>query len=373
MAITEYYVDPSLDSNTGTGTIGDPFGDLQFGLDTVTRDATNGDRFNIKDSATEVIVSSLDFSLYGTASPAAPLRFEGYTSAAGDGGIGRMSTTSFIVNNQNYDNVTFTNLEMFGDGTNSLLFQLDDNIGFFNCEIYGTSIVGSLISIDNDCYVYNCHLHDFGRNAIIALLNARIYNNYIDSKSGVPVSTLNRCIFIDSDDGIVANNIINCNSESHRGIYLDSGVDYTKVTNNSILGTANNTVSGIDTFGTSISSIITNNLVEGFSGIGGQGVSFGNLDPVIFRNNAFFNNTIDFPAFPTGSQIVNSFGNESLIASPFAKNGANTFANRLEYFKPVDTGNVVNGADNNFTKGAVQALVGGAPPSGGTSYYIVGL
>ena len=62
MAITNYYVDPSINANSGTGTIGDPFGDLQYALDTVTRDSTNGDQFNIKAGTAEVLTGTLDFS-----------------------------------------------------------------------------------------------------------------------------------------------------------------------------------------------------------------------------------------------------------------------------------------------------------------------
>lgn len=91
MAITEYYIDPAIDANSGTGTIGDPFGDLQYALDTVTRDGTNGDRFNVKAGTAEVLTAALSLATYGTPTEAAPLVIQGYTSAAGGdaGGRGR--------------------------------------------------------------------------------------------------------------------------------------------------------------------------------------------------------------------------------------------------------------------------------------------
>lgn len=91
MAITEYYVDPAINANSGTGTIGDPFGDLQYGLNTVTRNATDGDRFNIKAGTAEVMAAAIDLTTYGTPTQAAPLIFQGYTSAQGDGGIGEIN------------------------------------------------------------------------------------------------------------------------------------------------------------------------------------------------------------------------------------------------------------------------------------------
>ena len=55
MAITEVYVDPAINGNSGTGTLVDPYGDLQYALDTKARDSTNGDRFNIKAGTAEVL------------------------------------------------------------------------------------------------------------------------------------------------------------------------------------------------------------------------------------------------------------------------------------------------------------------------------
>ena len=47
-ALTQYYVDPAINANSGTGTIGDPYGDLQYALNTLTRDPTDGDQINVK-------------------------------------------------------------------------------------------------------------------------------------------------------------------------------------------------------------------------------------------------------------------------------------------------------------------------------------
>ena len=85
---SETYVDPSIAGASGAGTVGDPYGDLQHALDTMTRDATNGDRINIKAGTDEILAGVIDLTTYGTPSSAAHLVFQGYTSAAGDGGIG---------------------------------------------------------------------------------------------------------------------------------------------------------------------------------------------------------------------------------------------------------------------------------------------
>ena len=91
MAITNYYVDPAINANSGTGTLGDPFGDLQYALNTITRNATDGDRINIKAGTAEVMAAAISLTTYGTPAQAAPLIFQGYTSAQGDGGIGEIN------------------------------------------------------------------------------------------------------------------------------------------------------------------------------------------------------------------------------------------------------------------------------------------
>ena len=46
MAFSEVYVDPSIAADSGTGTIGDPFGDLEYAIEQSTFDTTNGTRVN---------------------------------------------------------------------------------------------------------------------------------------------------------------------------------------------------------------------------------------------------------------------------------------------------------------------------------------
>ena len=48
MAITEVYVDPSIAADSGAGTVGDPYGDLEYAIEQTTFDTTNGTRVNIK-------------------------------------------------------------------------------------------------------------------------------------------------------------------------------------------------------------------------------------------------------------------------------------------------------------------------------------
>jgi len=81
-------------------------------------------------------------------------------------------------------------------------------------------------------------------------------------------------------------------------------------------------------------------------------------DILLVGNNALYNNTTHY----TLNDAISIGDNEELGASPFAKSGADTFANRFTYFAPVDTGNVIGGAypsGANLDKGAVQAAAAG--------------
>jgi hypothetical protein len=93
-----------------------------------------------------------------------------------------------------------------------------------------------------------------------------------------------------------------------------------------------------------IHSAVYGNLVEGFSGSGGKGFSFGFTDAkhkAVLAYNAVYNCTTAYNN--TWGQVSLLEDNETLGASPFAKSGSDTFANRFTYFAPVDTGNVHDG------------------------------
>ena len=108
-APSETYVDPSIAANSGTGTIGDPYGDLQYALDTMTRDSTNGDRINIKSGTAEVLTGTISLASYGPPRFDYYLVLEGYDSVAGDGGIGAIdgNAGNFTIFNSNYMHPSF--------------------------------------------------------------------------------------------------------------------------------------------------------------------------------------------------------------------------------------------------------------------------
>ena len=338
MALPNYFVDPSIDANSGSGTVGDPYGDLQYALDTITK-GSGGDRINIKAGTAEVLTGSIDLTTYGTPSDSAPLVFQGYTSAALDGGIGDIDgdATYSILNNSALDGVSFVDLKLHNTGSNVIL-RLDNDCCLVNCEFYDCG-GGTAVRLDNDSVIYNCHFHDIENSgSYVQTSNSRIEGCYLDLAG----TTATRGIF---HYGHAMRNIIVIDG-SQVGIYLNNG----HAIHNSILATSTTSSRGIDCKYNTPG--LHSNLIEGAT----LGIAF-HSDTGFYGLNACYNNGTNYSG---STDIQHDLGdNESLSASPFAKSGALTFANRATYFAPVNTGNVIGGGLHGFDKGAIQSVAGG--------------
>jgi len=341
-APTESYVDPSIAANTGAGTIGDPWGDLQYGLDQVTRDATNGDRFNIKSGTAELITVSLSLVTYGTPSFTAPLIFQGYASAAGDGdldagtGIGEIDMQG---NNNTIiaagAGICFMHLHCHGTGT-AIVLTIGTDQAVLECEVSEGTGGGIVSNTDNRVQIIGNHVHDTGSNGIdsggLVAFNYLKNDGTTDFVNAIQVSAgtyaIGNFISIDgSTIGIEAN--------PSRGV----------VSHNSILS-AGGTGVGIKIIADGpLFASLMNNIIEGFSGAGGKGIRIAaaTRTNVVYARNAVFNCTTDYDdSGKSDWLLVND--NEVLSATLFDKSGSDTFANRFTYFSPVDTGNVHGGA-----------------------------
>lgn len=350
-APSETYVDPSIAANSGTGTIGDPYGDLQYALDTMTRDSTNGDRINIKSGTAEVLTGSIDLTSYGTTTRNKRLIFEGYDSTAGDGGIGEIDG-----NNGNFsicstgNDLIWTNLKLFNTGT-AVVLSLRNYSQVKSCEITQSSTGGILFSNSSSyCAVVSCYIHDiagYGVRNVMKILNCYFANgttnkftDAISSTANTYWSVVNRCFF--NLDG------------SSQGF---SGVS-AALLNNSILSSSG-TGAGLASSGV---MVMHNNVAEGFSGTGGKGFSISQTDPAEISHNAFFNCATNIE-FAADCELIYDDDNETLVSSPFKKTGslptdftsATFWSDLYAYFAPVDTGNVYSGfpVGSNQTKGAV--------------------
>lgn len=337
-APTEYYVDPSIAGNSGSGTDIDPYGDLQYALDQVGtspgRDATNGDRFNIKAGTDEVLTATLSLATYGTPANDAPLVIQGYTSAAGDGGIGGvdgggsyglMASTNYLaVVDMHVHNAGAADIIALGQGGTAI-----------NCEVNNTT--GDGITAGQNARVMGCHVHDVGTYGIYCSAQGAIaYGNYI-ANGTKDVSVAIGLSF----SAFAVSNIISIDGTSDGIDLLGDGA---AAIGNSILSNGG-TGAGIAHSTIRYNRLIINNLIEGFSGTGGGGIDFSSDDEnwAAYASNGFYDNDTDELNKVAGEYYYED-DNEALSASPFAKSGSDTFANRYAYFAPVDTDNVIGGA-----------------------------
>ena len=359
-APTQYYVDPSIAGDSGAGTSGDPYGDLQYALDQVGtspgRDATNGDRFNIKAGTDEVMSSGISLATYGGPSATAPLIFQGYTTTAGDGGIGGVSGggSSTIINASGTSYVHFLDLHCHNTGSNIIL-RLNTYSSVQRCEIDNCTSNG--IQYGAQCLISDCNIHNISAVGVLLTGTSIIKNCYFTNGA----NDFSDCINLPLN-AVAYRNILSIDGATN-------GIELTSVTgrmiNNSIIssgGTGTGLLfGGVD----AEQAIVDGNLIEGFSGVGGIAADFASsARPIAFHgHNGYYNNTTN-EANASDSILIPTGTNESLGASPFDKSGSDTFANRFTYFAPVDTGNVHGGAypsGSRVDKGAVQH----ADPAGG--------
>ena len=322
-APTQYYVRPLDNDDNGDGSSGDPWGDLEFALETISRDTTNGDQINIASGTNETLEFALDISGdYGTPTLAAPLIFRGYTSTAGDGGIGVISGggSVAILNEAALDNVVFADLRLTNTGSNAIV-TMDLQCALINCEVDTSSGVG--VVLDDQSQVINCYFHDItGTHAINASAGSSctIYGCIVISgvtSVGIAVSS----------GSAVVNNIVRLTTTN--GAHGITAVDHSLICNNSVFaesGTGNGIYGGGS--GRDFLSIL-NNIVEGFVGAGGAGYSGSTTDHwLVWGHNAAFNNAVNDERSNSGTETMVDLGGDDipLAASAFATPLSNDFS-----------------------------------------------
>lgn len=339
MAFTEIYVDPLIAADSGTGTIGDPFGDLEYALEETDWDATNGIRVNIKAGTDEVLDAELSVAMASTVSPSktvawaptftAQCVFQGYTATAGDGGVGGVSGGGAVscYNDTALNYVSFIDLHLHSCGTNSVI-NCNNNCNVIRCEIDNTS--GSGIATDTDAVVVGNYVHNVGTYGIEIGGGYCAYNRVENGTNLVDYA-----IFASVTDAIIHRNIIRVSGASG-GIIVST---LNSITSNSIWSDGG-TGKGIQTnaINKTLMAVI-NNVVSGFSGAGGVGFDFGTnagTTVALYAGNSAYNNTTNYSA---PEVMVDDFSasNETLTADPFTdpSNGD---------MSPVDTGTIKEGS-----------------------------
>ena len=344
MAITEIYVDPSIAGDSGAGTIGDPFGDLEWAIEETDWDATNGIRTNIKVGTDEVVqvnnaisvamanVASANKSIAWAPSVTAPAVFQGYTTTAGDGGIGGISgnNSHAIFFNHNY--VHLRDLHIHNCNTN-MPIRFATGCTIINCEVDNTTNRG--IYITGAGFVSHCYVHDCGGAQIDVLTG--VVQNCVVTNTGTKTCTT--AINLAGTNAIAKNNIISVDSTSNG---ITAVAAWQAVDHNSIYSAAGSGSGILVTDTNALMLNVSNNLIEGFSGSGGYGIEIvgAGLTFAEYGANSIYNcetadtNPTVIPGVLSATLVP---ANETLSASPF------TDPANLD-MSPVDTGTVKEGS-----------------------------
>ena len=337
-ALTELYVDPSIAADSGAGTIGDPYGDLEYAIEQETFDVTNGIRINIKAGTDEILAVALNDALVDVGSSiawvpveAAPLVFQGYTAAAGDGGIGGIngggSVGIFADAIHNY--VHFIDCHIHNCGAAAII-DLNDFCAIIRCECDNTS--GDGLLGDTAFLVFNSHIHNVGGVGTMSIGSGQILFNTFENGANdftTAIDTANALMY-------VYRNIISIDGTSD-GI----GAGQEAIIINNSIYSAGGSGQGIVGTGARISSIISNNIVEGFSAGGGIGYDLDNASfgVKIYGGNSAYNNATEYtdPGDYTLYQLGGASSNETLSTSAFTNAAEGNF-------NPISTGSVEEGS-----------------------------
>lgn len=307
--LTNYFVDPGGGSDvTGDGTIGTPWATVQHALDTITRNATDGDRVNIKAGTADVLGATLSLATYGTPTAAAPLIFQGYTATADDGGQGELDGGGAVgIWATASTGVSFVDLKLGNCGAADIIDTKDYGV-CANCELHHSS--GFAVDAVGPFEVVGCYIHDM-TGATVIDHGPNVYGCYIN------VAVTTSVIMVTGNKRASGNIIYVAGADtSVNGIHL---VGHGASADGNIVYSSNaNTSSGI--WGQYGYAVIVNNIVVGWSGAGGEGL---NCDTLSYRGaNAFYNNTTAQSA-PAGKWDYRFADDVTLAADPFtdAANG----------------------------------------------------
>lgn len=315
-APTDTYVDPSINANTGAGTVGDPYGDLQHALDTITRDSSNGDHIHIKAGTDEVMSAALSLASYGTPNSSGPLILEGYTTTKGDGGIGSISGGGLVsvIDSGSLDFCFMKNLKLHNTGSNKIC-EINERCYVENVEFTNTS--GSGLTIDRFTNVHRCTFHNIGGNAIArvdhgtSIMYCYFYND--------GANDINNCIQHNNEGSSIGFNVFNLDNASS-GIF--SNHNSPAIFNNTFYG-GGGTGQAMDLDTARNCGLVMNNIIVGFSGEGADGIiirSSRNFASII--NNFFYDNTEDIDA---NGDVVWQLNNTFLTSDPFVDSSSGNF------------------------------------------------
>lgn len=306
---TDYFVDPTGGTDDTTGdrgsVIGNPWKSVQFAMDDITRNSSNGDRVNVKAGGTDTLSAALDFTTYGAPTGTALFVLQGYTSTQGDGGVGDIDGGGNSIISSSRNGVHFIDMELHNSAAN-LLISMGNFNSLIRCELHDSDAAG--VAPTTGFLAVGCHFHDINGKAIEVTRGAILYNHFKDGATqqfdGGAAEPAVSC----KADDVVAHNIFDLLGNSY-GITTTTGANGVVILNNTIYhpggGSSN---SGIIAGATS-SSCVLNNYVEGMAA---SGIALNSGHVVILGHNAAFNNGTDFNF---NGDITLNLGNNTVLAA----------------------------------------------------------
>ena len=318
-----------------------------------------------KRGTAEVLTGIVDLTSYGTPGASAPIVFEGYSSAAGDGGIGEVdgNAGNHSIWGGGKSHVIWKNMILGNTGTAAVITP--GTYGeVINCKVHNATGNGiNLSSLGN--VAAGCWVTDISANGIdVSAGNGFAFGNFLSNGT----KDFSIAINLAASHG-AQGNVLSVDGST---IAIQTSY-YPRIIGNSILASAGTGIgiySSGDTFGWG--GAVINNIVEGFSGVGGDGILRASGDSRMVSHNAAYNNTTNYSL----GDIHAGEENETLSASAFAKTGsiptdftdADFWADLWAYFALRDEGNVRLGYPGGCGfKGAVAPAAGA-----GSKPYIIG-
>lgn len=316
---TEYYCDPSIAGDSGAGTVGDPWGDLEYSIAQIAagpgRDTSNGDRINVKTGTDEVLVAALDITgAYGTPTRSAPLVIQGYTTAADDRGVGGISGGSAVSICTQDVILHFIDMHLHTVGARPIITEGNSNWPrhYIRCEINGNSGSNN-DGIGNGAHYgryIDCYFHDIGGSAIDNPNTAPLVRDCVFETCAVD-TTSGGVIKTSGNGPTIEFNCILVDDLSPHGLLIQSPGAH--ILHNSIHSSVASTHRGMHLDGEP--NIVENNIVEGFSGAGGVGFYQGSDNYSVFEGNAVYNCTSAYNQ--TRYAFLDGSDNETLGSAPF--------------------------------------------------------
>jgi len=311
-----FYIDSAVgdDGNAGTSEgVGNAWQTIQKGADTVA----SGEICHIKASSNYVITAQIDFDTQaGTFN--SPIKFFGYTTTPGDGGIIKITTSATpvdmidIATAQEY--VELHNIEIDATGCTSTGIDSNADQSFLdNIKVYNV-LSGWAISLAgaDTSVMQHCEIHT-GYGGAYTDSYVKVLYNYIHDTDHYGIQT-------PANSGVVIGNIIANNAWG--GLYMSGTQSLERVSNNIIDGNARGIQIGrANTIGNYIVNNIISNCTTGLA----QGLYFESsyvFGTYVLDYNAWYNNTTDITEDAGVPRAIKGANTITLTESPYTTPGS---------------------------------------------------